>query len=123
MVFKNTFIGQLFSEGHYRVRINISRTDESLDYGGEVGVFVIRAIGPNGKMTEKMPLSSTSEYYEPGSVHTVVLPGDVVGKLEAVEITWEYQTSVFNPLTWRLLHKPRAYIDSLSIDSLEAGQG
>lgn len=108
-----------FCKGHYKVTINISKTDESLLYGGEVGMFVVRAIGSNGKKTEKMQLSSASKYYEPGSTHTIVLSGDIVGKPNSVEITWEYQTSVFNPLTWRLLHTPRAYIDSLTIKSLE----
>ncbi|XP_043279653.1 pancreatic triacylglycerol lipase-like [Venturia canescens] len=112
-----------FCKGHYRVRINISKTDESVVHGGEVGMFVIRVVGKNGKTTEKMPLSANSEYYEPGTTHTFVLPGEVVGVPEAVEITWEYQTSVFNPLTWRLLHTPRTYIDSLTIDSLESGHG
>lgn len=91
-----------------------------MDHGGEVGTFAVKAIGQNGKKSERMPLSSQSMYYEPGSTHAVVLPGDVVGKLEAVEISWEYRASVFNPLTWRLLHTPRVYIDSLSVESLEA---
>ncbi|XP_011495868.1 PREDICTED: pancreatic triacylglycerol lipase-like isoform X2 [Ceratosolen solmsi marchali] len=108
-----------FCKAHYRVTIIISKTNESLSYGGEVGMFVIRVIGPNGKTTERMSLSEHSKYYEPGTKHTVVIPGDVVGKVEAVEITWDYQTSMFNPLTWRLLHKPKAYIDSLTIKSLE----
>lgn len=112
-----------FCKAHYRVTIKISNTNESLNYGGEVGMFVIRVIGANGKQTEKIKLSSTSKYYEPGSVHRVVLPGDVVGKPELVEITWEYQTSMFNPLTWRLLHTPRAYIDLLTVDSLEFNHG
>lgn len=81
-------------------------------------MFAARVIGTNGKKTERMPLSSTSKYYEPGSTHTIVLPGDVVGKPNSVEITWEYRTSVFNPLTWRL-NTPRAYIDSLTIKNLE----
>ncbi|XP_031789463.1 pancreatic triacylglycerol lipase isoform X1 [Nasonia vitripennis] len=108
-----------FCKAHYRVTINVSKTNESLNYGGEVGMFVIRVIGPNGKMTERLSLSEHSKYYEPGTRHTAVIPGDVVGKVEAVEITWDYQTSMFNPLTWRLLHKPKAYIDSLTIKSLE----
>lgn len=103
--------------------LNISQTDESVDHGGEVGVFVLRVIGTGGKISEKIKLSENSKYYEPGTVHTVILAGEIVGKPEAVEITWEYQTSVFNPLTWRLLHKPKAYIDSLTIDSLEFGEG
>lgn len=112
-----------FCKGHYKVTINISKTNESLDHGGEVGTFVIRVIGENEKKTERMQLSSRSKYYEPGSTHTMVMPGDVVGKPEAVEISWEYRTSVFNPLTWRLLHTPRVYIDSLTIESLESAHG
>lgn len=129
-----------FLGGHYRVTINISQTAESVDHGGEVGTFVIRVIGAANndsnnnydhdnehasdlKISERIELSEASKYYEPGSSHTVVLPGEIVGTPQAVEITWEYQTSVFNPLTWRLLHKPKAYIDSLQIDSLEAGKG
>lgn len=84
-----------------------------------MGTFAIRVIGAMDRKTDRMPLSENSKYYEPGSSHTIVLPGDVVGKPEAVEISWEYQASMFNPLTWRLLHKPRAYIDSLTIESLE----
>lgn len=111
------------TEAHYKLTINISKTDESLSHGGEVGMFVVRVIGANGKKTERMQLSPTSKYYEPGSTHTIVLPGDVVGKPHSVEITWEYRTSVFNPLTWRLLHTPRAYIDSLTIKNLETDHG
>lgn len=112
-----------FCRGHYKVSINISKTDESVDHGGDVGIFVIRVIGTGGKMSERIPLSDTSKYYEPGSSHTLVLPGDLVGKPEAVEITWEYQTSFLNPLTWRFLEKPKAFIDSLKIESLEFASG
>lgn len=112
-----------FCKAHYKLTINISKTNESLSHGGEVGMFVVRVIGANGKKTERMQLSPTSKYYEPGSKHTIVLPGDVVGEPHSVEITWEYQTSVFNPLTWRLLHTPRAYIDSLAIKNLETDYG
>lgn len=109
-----------FCKGHYKVTINISKTNESLDHGGEVGTFVFRVIGENGSITEKMELSPYSKYYEPATSHTVVLAGEVVGKPEAVEISWKYQTSMFNPLTWRLLHTPRVYIDSLTVESLES---
>ncbi|XP_066603487.1 inactive pancreatic lipase-related protein 1-like [Prorops nasuta] len=112
-----------FCRSHYRVTIKTSKTNESLTHGGEVGMFVVRAVGLNGKRTEKMQLSTGSKYYEPGSVHTVVLPGETVGKLDHVEVSWEYQTSVFNPLTWRLFYTPRVYIDQLTIDSLESSHG
>lgn len=109
----------MFAEVHYKITINISKTNESVSHGGEVGMFVVHVIGSNGKKTEKMRLSSTSKYYEPGSTHTLVVPGNVVSKPQSAEITWEYQTSVFNPLTWRLFHKPLVYIDSLTVSNLE----
>lgn len=109
----------MFAEAHYKVTINISKTNESVSHGGEVGMFVMYAIGANDKKTERMQLSSTSKYYEPGSTHTMVLPGNVVGKPQSVKLIWEYKTSVFNPLTWRLFHVPRVYIDSLTIKNLE----
>lgn len=112
-----------FCKAHYRVTINISKTNESMVHGGEVGMFAVRVIGANDKTTEKMKLSPNSKYYEPGSTHTIVLPGDAVGKPETVELTWEYQTWVFNPFTWRLLHKPRVYVDSVTVDNLEFSRG
>ena len=103
--------------------INISKTNESLLHGGEIGLFVVRVIGVNGKKTEEMQLSPTSKYYEPGSTHTIVLPGDVVGKPHSVEITWKYETRVWNPLTWRLFQTPRVYIDMLTVKNLETDHG
>jgi len=82
----------------------------------------VRVINVNGKKTEEMQLSSASKYYEPGSTHTIVLPGDIIGKPHSVEITWRYETSVMNPLTWRF-RTPRVYIDSLTIKNLETDHG
>ncbi|KAG5335487.1 LIPR2 protein, partial [Acromyrmex charruanus] len=112
-----------FCKAHYKLTINISKTNESLLHGGEVGLFVVRVIGVNGKKTEEMQLSPTSKYYEPGSTHTIVLPGDVVGKPHSVEIIWKYETRVWNPLTWRLFHTPRVYIDMLTVKNLETDHG
>ena len=111
------------TEAHYKLTINISKTNESLLHGGEVGLFVVRVFGVNGKKTEEMQLSPTSKYYEPGSTHTIVLPGDVVGKPHSVEIIWKYETRVWNPLTWRLFHTPRVYIDMLTVKNLETDHG
>lgn len=111
-----------FCRGHYRVTINVSKTAESMSHGGEVGMFVLRVIGAEGRRTERMQLSENSRYYEPGSTHTIVLPGEIVGKPRAVEVAWEYQTTL-NPLTWRLITKPRVYVDSVSVTSLESNHG
>ncbi|XP_046476732.1 inactive pancreatic lipase-related protein 1 isoform X1 [Neodiprion pinetum] len=111
-----------FCRGHYRVKINISKTAESMNHGGEVGIFVLRVIGEDGRQTERMQFSEDSKYYGPGTTHTIVLPGEVVGKPKAVEVTWEYQVT-FNPLTWRLITKPMVYLDSVVVDSLESNSG
>ena len=102
--------------------IRISENEESRTHGGDVGMFVIRAIEPNGTMTENILLNANSKYYEPGTVHTIVLPADIVGKPKAVKITWEHETIIIDPLTWRF-EPSRIYIESLTIDSLESGQG
>lgn len=93
-----------------------------MNHGGEVGMFVLWVIGDDGKRTERMQLSDSSRYYEPGSTHTIVLPGELVGRPTSVEVAWEYQTTL-NPLTWRLITKPRVYIDSVVVKSLEKDHG
>lgn len=108
----------MFAEAHYRITVNISKTNESVSHGGEIGMFVVRVIGAYGKRTEELQLSLTSKYYEPGSTYTLVVPGNFVGEPQSVEITWKYQTVVLNPFTWRF-YTSRVYIDSLTVDSLE----
>lgn len=58
-------------------------------------------------------------YYSPGSEHTVVVPGRDINKLKSAVLIWEYQTSLINPLTWRILAKPRIYISWVTIESME----
>lgn len=111
-------LASFYPGAHYHVTINISSNNESMNYGGEVGMFSIRVVGVNKKITKRIVLNESSIYYEPGSNHSAVVSGEVVGRIDAVELTWEYQTQMFNPLTWRV-NKPKAYIDSLTIKSLE----
>lgn len=35
-------------------------------------------------------------------------------------VFWEYQTSLFNPLTWRILSSPRIFISNVHVESLES---
>ncbi|KAJ8687643.1 hypothetical protein QAD02_023437 [Eretmocerus hayati] len=108
-----------YCKAHYRITINVSNTNESMDYGGEVGRFVVRVMGLGNKNTSKISLDEHSTYYEPGTIHTTVIAGEIVGEVRKLELIWDYQASVFNPLTWRLLHKPKVYIDSVTVKSLE----
>ncbi|XP_012258087.2 pancreatic triacylglycerol lipase-like [Athalia rosae] len=111
-----------YCRGHYRVKIKISETAESISHGGEVGVFMIRVVGSHKTQIAPMPFSEHSRYYEPGSTHTMVVPGEIVGKPTAAEVTWQYHTTL-NPLTWRLITRPRVYVDSVVVDGLESSHG
>lgn len=59
------------------------------------------------------------QYYEPGSEHQVIVPGDPVGKLMSVTLQWEYRTNPLNPLTWRFFLTPHIYIGWMQIESIE----
>jgi hypothetical protein len=59
------------------------------------------------------------QYYEPGSEHQVIVPGDPVGKLMSVILQLEYQTNPLNPLTWRFFLRPHIYIGWMQIESIE----
>lgn len=59
------------------------------------------------------------QYYEPGSEHQVIVPGDPVGKLKSVILQWEYRTNPLNPLTWRFFLTPHIYIGWMQIESIE----
>lgn len=58
-------------------------------------------------------------YHEPGKTYTGVIASDEVHNVKAVEVEWKYNSSLFNPLTWRILASPRIYLKSITIESLE----
>jgi hypothetical protein len=59
------------------------------------------------------------QYYEPGSEHQVIVPGDPVGKLQHIILRWEYRTNPLNPLTWRIFITPRIYVGWMQVESIE----
>lgn len=111
--------GAPFCRTHYKAMIKVSGTDESLLHGGEIGRFHLSVHGSKGAVSEKMAFTEEAELYEPGRNYTRVLAGSNVGKLKKLAVSWEYNTSFLNPLTWRILHSPRVYIEYIVIQSLE----
>ncbi|XP_055524137.1 pancreatic lipase-related protein 2-like isoform X2 [Wyeomyia smithii] len=108
-----------FCRIHYKVQIKVSGTEESVLHGGEIGRFHLNIFGNRGERSEKMAFSTESELYEPGRNYTRVLPGGSVGKPRKLTVSWEYNTSFLNPLTWRILSSPRVYIEYIILQSLE----
>ncbi|GFG30365.1 hypothetical protein Cfor_12942 [Coptotermes formosanus] len=107
-----------FCRHHYRVKWRISDSCKSLLHGGEVGIIWVTLQGDKGA-TKEIQLTKVVQYYEPGSEHQVIVPGDPVGKLQSVILRWEYRTNPLNPLTWRFFLTPHIYIGWMQIESIE----
>lgn len=61
-------------------------------------------------------------YHEPGRTYTGVVAADEVHRLKAVEVEWRYESSLMNPLTWRILATPRIYVAEVVVEALEIGE-
>lgn len=59
-------------------------------------------------------------YFEPGYEYKALVAGFDVKDPVYASVFWDYQTSLFNPLTWRLLTSPRIFISYIIIESLES---
>ena len=93
-------------------------------HGGEVGqlVFTMHSTTDGkGPKTISAPLNKGG-YHEPGKIYTAIVPTDQISKLKAVEVEWQHQNSVFNPLTWRILAVPMIYVEFINIIALEIGE-
>lgn len=108
-----------FCRTHFKVTVKVSDTEESVLHGGEVGRFHLSIYGNKGGHTEKMAFTEDAELYEPGRNYTRVLAGSSVGKPRKLAVSWEYNTSFLNPLTWRILSSPRVYVEYIILQSLE----
>ncbi|GAB0094042.1 pancreatic triacylglycerol lipase [Sergentomyia squamirostris] len=103
---------------HYKVKIKISNSEESILHGGEIGIMSIIIKSQHNTETEKMPFSEEATFYEPGHKYVTVMPGKDVGIPKYAIVNWEYKTNPLNPLTWRVI-SPRVYIEYIIVESLE----
>lgn len=108
------------SEAHYRIAIQISNSNESQQHGGEIGQlhFTMHSTS-DGKGVKSTTVGFRSGFHEPGASYTAVVATDEVPDLRAIEIEWKYNSSFFNPLTWRLLHTPKVFLKKVTVDALE----
>ncbi|XP_063229930.1 pancreatic lipase-related protein 2-like [Bacillus rossius redtenbacheri] len=106
-----------YCRSQYLVRFQVSCSERSVKHNGEVGVLRLTVHGDSGN-TASIRLFETGQYFAPGSAHQVLVPAGYVGNITALTLEWEYQTSLFNLLSWRIITTPRIYIDWLSVESL-----
>ncbi|CAH0555316.1 unnamed protein product [Brassicogethes aeneus] len=106
--------------GHYFIRVKVSSSAESLKHKGEIGqlMFTMHST-QDGKGPHSSPAGFVNGYYGPGDYFQKVIVADEVKDLRAVEVTWKYTSSLFNPLTWRILTNPKIFLDEIIVDSLE----
>ncbi|XP_018321173.1 pancreatic triacylglycerol lipase-like [Agrilus planipennis] len=113
-----------FCKSHYRIRVEISNSTDSKTHGGEIGQLFFTVYSTRdgkGSNSGKMALNDGG-YHEPGVKYEAVVPGNDIPDLKSVEVEWKYHSSVFNPLTWRLLASPRVFVDHVVIDNLETNK-
>lgn len=67
-----------------------------------------------------MQFSDEPRFFEPGLEYTSLAVGHDIKDPVYASVFWEYQTSILNPLTWRLLTSPRIFISYITIESLES---
>ncbi|XP_061394239.1 pancreatic triacylglycerol lipase-like [Musca vetustissima] len=110
-----------FCRHHYKVSVRISGHDQSTTHGGEIGTLSVRLHGKSyKKVTEKMKFTSEPKFFEPGFEYTSLVVGNEIKDPVYASVYWDYQTSLFNPLTWRLLTSPRIFISYIIVESLES---
>ncbi|XP_023012525.2 pancreatic triacylglycerol lipase [Leptinotarsa decemlineata] len=109
-----------FCKSHYRITAQISDSNHSKIHGGEIGqlVFTMHSTS-DGKGQKSAPVGFINGFYEPGGLYRGVIATDGIPNLKAVGIEWKYDSSLFNPLTWRLLTAPRIYLKRVLVEALE----
>lgn len=76
----------------------------------------------NGRGRKSQPAGYISGYHEPGALYMGVVATDQVPHLKSIEIEWKHNTSLFNPLTWRILTDPKIYVKKVIVEALETNE-
>lgn len=109
-----------FCKHHYRIVVQVSSSNMSKIHGGEIGQLYFTMHGTtDGRGHKTNPVGFVSGFHEPGGLYMAVVATDSVPHLRAVELEWRYNSSLFNPLTWRILATPRIYLKKITVEALE----
>lgn len=106
------------------MEVVISNNEDSKLHGGEIGqILLVMHSTSDGKGFKSRSVALNSGgYHEPGGVYVGVVATDEVKQLKAIEVEWKYNSSLFNPLTWRFLATPRIYVANVTVQALEINQ-
>ncbi|CAH0382132.1 unnamed protein product [Bemisia tabaci] len=107
-----------FCQAQYKVTVMISNSTQSVEHGGEIGLFEIEIMGALGK-TKSIPLFR-EQYYKPGGTYTGVVADVNVGHLQGAILHWQHRTT-FNILTWRF-DNVVIYVNRVIVESLHPSE-
>lgn len=76
----------------------------------------------DGKGDKSMPVGFRRGFHEPGASYTGVVATNEIQILKAIEIEFKYNSSLLNPLTWRILNKPKVFLKKVTVDLMALNQ-
>lgn len=102
----------------------MSGNDESILHGGEIGSLSMQFHHKEKETMQSeavnLQFSAKAMYFEPNMEYTnLVISPNHLGQTTHASVFWEHETSLFNPLTWRILTSPRIYLSFIQIESIE----
>lgn len=76
----------------------------------------------DGRGQKSRPAGFFNGYHRPGALYMGVVATDEVPHLKAVEVEWKFNSSIFNPLTWRILTTPQIFVKKVTVEALEINE-
>ena len=107
-----------FCQYHQRITIILSDVGESIDQGGDRGVFYMVLNGNKGS-SEKIKLS-VEAFFQPGQIYNYITTTSFLGKVFSADLIWEYSSHPANPLTWRLLSSSKMFVNRVEIEEFHS---
>lgn len=105
---------------HYEVTMKVSNSTASFTHGPDMGKLSFYLIDKNKNKSDHIFFNEEQKYFKPGDLETKLVPVKDTGHPPIfVIVEMKYDSSLFNPMTWRLIKSPSIYIEYLKFSSLE----
>lgn len=107
-----------FLTQNFKITVKISDTPISVAHGPEIGKIFLYINGLSDSKPHRIYFNEQPALFEPGHNYSSVITGYGNGRPKSINVGWEYDTNLLNPLTWRILSAPRVYIEYVKVQSL-----
>uniref|UniRef100_A0A2M4ASG9 Putative pancreatic triacylglycerol lipase n=1 Tax=Anopheles triannulatus TaxID=58253 RepID=A0A2M4ASG9_9DIPT len=114
---------------NYRLTVVLSNSTDSRKHGPEAGRIVLQLRSSDGIRSDKIYFNDDVITFEPSFRYSTIVTVRRTGpdgqpesydvaRTSTVAASWEYETSLLNPLSWRLIATPRVYLETLTIQAV-----